>query len=223
MATTANCAILAQGVKTKVATTNNGAYFIPYNFSGAIVCSDGTSIHSQILTLDYTIKSTEPYVHRLLDEYKVDDWTDYQELKKLETKLVKLVIARYVSFSQQNYQWIWPILTIALVILYCATISGVIYCWCKTCRKIKKMPIRTINNVVKYVPTEAQEPITAATSTLQVNETQQLYPVMQGPTSILEIKKPINEAKTNRLRSADAVRAIFHPPEKETKRIQLDY
>ena len=68
MATTANCAILAQGVTTKIAKTNNGAYFIPYNFSGAIVCSDGTSIPSQILTLDYTIKYTEPYVHRLPQE-----------------------------------------------------------------------------------------------------------------------------------------------------------
>ena len=85
------------------------------------------------------------------------------------------------------------------------------------------MPIRTINNIVKYVPTEVQEPIPAATSTLQANETQNLCPVMQGPTSILEIKKTINEAKTNRARSADAVRAIIHPPEKETKRIQLDY
>ena len=85
------------------------------------------------------------------------------------------------------------------------------------------MPIRTIKNVVKYVPTEAQKPIPAATNTLQVNETQQLYPVMQGPTSILEIKKPINEAKTHQARSADAVGAIFHPPEKETKRIKLDY
>ena len=46
---------------------------------------------------------------------------------------------------------------------------------------------------------------------------------MQGPTSILEIKKPINEPTSNHARSADAVRAIFHPPEKETKRIQLDY
>ena len=85
------------------------------------------------------------------------------------------------------------------------------------------MPIRTINNIVKYVPIEGQEPIPATTSTLQANKTQQLYPVMQKPTSILEIKKPINEAKTNRARSADAVRAIFHPPEKKTKRIQLDY
>ena len=85
------------------------------------------------------------------------------------------------------------------------------------------MPIRTINNILKYVPTEVQEPILPATSNLQANETQNLYPVIQGPTSILEVKKPINEAKTNRARSADAVRAIFHPPEKETKRIQLDY
>ena len=85
------------------------------------------------------------------------------------------------------------------------------------------MPIRTINNVVKYLPTEEQEPLPAATSTLQVNKTQKLYPVMHGPTSILEFKKPNKEAKTNRARLADAVRAKFHPPEKERKRIQLDY
>ena len=85
------------------------------------------------------------------------------------------------------------------------------------------MPIRTIDNVVKYLPTEIQEPVPAATSTLQANKSENLYPVLQGPTSILEITKPINEAKRNRSRSADAVRAIFHPPEKENKRIQLDY
>ena len=102
MATTANCAILAQGVTTKIAKTNNRAYFIQYNFSGAIVCSDGTSIPSQILTLDYTIKFTELYMHRLpqeLDEYKVEDWTDYQDLKKLKTGLVKQVIARCVILA----------------------------------------------------------------------------------------------------------------------------
>ena len=50
LATTADCAIFAQGVMTKIAKTNNGAYFILNNFSGAIVCSDGISIPSQILT-----------------------------------------------------------------------------------------------------------------------------------------------------------------------------
>ena len=87
--------------------------------------------------------------------------------------------------------------------------------------KDKKMPIRTINNVVKYVSTEIQEPITATSSTLQANETHQLYSLMQGPTSILKVKMSINEAKSNRSRSADAVRAIFDLPENETKRILL--
>ena len=70
----------------------------------------------------------EPYVYRIpqeLEEYKEDHWTDFQELKMPETGLVKQVFARYVSFLQQNYQWIWPILTIALVILYCTTTSAV--------------------------------------------------------------------------------------------------
>ena len=85
------------------------------------------------------------------------------------------------------------------------------------------MPIRTINNILKYVPTEIQEPVPAATSTLPANESENIYPLMQGPISFLEVKKQIYEAKCNRSRSADAVRAIFHPPEKENKRIQLDY
>ena len=58
METIANCTILAEGVTTKIAKTINGAYFIPYNFSGAIVYSNGTSISRQILTLDYTMKYT---------------------------------------------------------------------------------------------------------------------------------------------------------------------
>ena len=49
------------------------------------------------------------------------------------------------------------------------------------------MFIRTINNIVKYVPTEVQEPLLTANCTLQANETQQIYPVMQNPTSILEV------------------------------------
>ena len=67
---------------------------------------------------------------------------------------------------------------------------------------------------MKYVLTEIQEPVPAATSTLQANESKNLYPVMQRPTSILEVKKPLDEAKSNRSRSADAVRAIVHPSEK---------
>ena len=99
MSKTANCVILASGVTTRIAKAINKAYFISYNFSGVIVFSDGTSIPSQILKLDYTIKYTEPAVHRLhqkLKEYKANDWTDYDKLKKLETGLVKQVIARYV-------------------------------------------------------------------------------------------------------------------------------
>ena len=45
------------------------------------------------------------------------------------------------------------------------------------------------------MPTEVRELIPAASSSLQANKTQQLYPIMQGPTNILEVKTPINEAK----------------------------
>ena len=68
MATTANCAILAEGVTTPIAIANNGALFIAYSFSGEIVFVKNTSISNQILTLDYTIKYTELYVHRLPPE-----------------------------------------------------------------------------------------------------------------------------------------------------------
>ena len=172
-----------------------------------------------------TLKNTRnPYVHPLpqeLEEYKVEDWTDYKELKNIETSLAKQVIAHYTTFSQNNYQWIWPILTIALIILYCATISGVIYCWCKTCRKIKRIPIRTIDHVVEYVPANSQEQVPSTGSNLQANENAKLYPELPGATSIL--KTNIQSENKNRSRSADAVRAIFHPEKKEEQRIQLDY
>ena len=60
------------------------------------------------------------------------------------------------------------------------------------------MPIRSIKNIVKFMPTEIQEPVPAATSTLQANESENLYPVRQRPTSILEVKKQTKEAKSNR-------------------------
>lgn len=118
MATTVNCSILA-GVTTRIENTINKAYFITYNVSGAIMCSDKTSIFSQILLFDYTIKYTEHYVQRIfqkLDKYVID-WTNYQKLETLVTQLVNKVIARYVSFLQQNLQWKRPILTITLVII----------------------------------------------------------------------------------------------------------
>ena len=63
MATTANCAILA-GVTTRIAEQ-----LTEHTLSRKIiltqVCSDGTSIPSNILSLEYTIKYTTPYVHRL--------------------------------------------------------------------------------------------------------------------------------------------------------------
>ena len=75
------------------------------------------------------------------------------------------------------------------------------------------------------MPTEIQEPVPAATSTLQANESENLYPVRQRPTSILEVKKQTKEAKSNRSRSVDDVHAIFHPPKNENKGMfsVLDY
>ena len=74
---------------------------------------------------------------------------------------------------------------------------------------------------MKYLPTKIQEQIPAATSTLQANETQQIYPVMQGPTSILEVKKPMIEEKSYRSNSADAVHAIFYLTEKNKNSTEL--
>ena len=82
MATTANSAISAS-VTTKIAKTNNESYFITYNLSSAIIWFNETSIVRQIITLEYKIKYTETYVHRIpqeLKEYNVKNWTNYQEL-----------------------------------------------------------------------------------------------------------------------------------------------
>ena len=60
MEATTNSAILAKGVTTAIAKTINAAYFITYNLSGAIVCSNKTSTSRKIQKFNYTIKYTEP-------------------------------------------------------------------------------------------------------------------------------------------------------------------
>ena len=107
-----------------------------------------------------------------LKNWKNIKWrtTHYQELKKLETGLVKQVIAVYLSFSQKLSVDMADTNNRANDFLL-RNYFIIIYCWCKTCRIIKRMPIHTVYNIVKYVPTEVQEPIPAANSTLQANET----------------------------------------------------
>ena len=63
-----------------------------------------------------------------LNEYKENDWTDYQKLKKLKTEQVKQIINRFLILSAK--------LSVDMVntnnsaiIFYCETISAVIYCW----------------------------------------------------------------------------------------------
>ena len=92
--------------------------------------------------------------------------------------------------------------------------------------KVKRTSVRTIEQVVKYVPTNTEEQILSTSSNLQANEIEKIYSRLPGPTSIFEVKKALmveNKPKSSRARSADAVRAIFHPQEKEQKRIQMDY
>ena len=68
---------------------------MPYNFTGAVVCSDGLSLPSETRSLDYTVLYSEPYTPSLpepLKSYTVDDWTDYKTLKEIDTGLAALSV-----------------------------------------------------------------------------------------------------------------------------------
>ena len=188
IATKSNCSITSKGVTRPIVARNNSAYYIPFLLTGAALCSDGTSIPSFALDLIFNVKYTEHYIHELpqeLHDYTVDDWTDYKGLKKLQTGLAKQLIARYTTFSRENYHWIWPVFAITLAILYCATTAAMIYCWCKMVCKIKRTSVRTFEHVVKYVLTNTEEQIPSTSSNLRAKEIEKIYPQLPGPTSIL--------------------------------------
>ena len=154
IATKANCSLIQKKDTIVFPPKNTSAYYVFYKFKIAVKCSDGTSIPIFDLDMTYDVKYTEPYIHVLphdLHEFTVDDWTDYKDLEKLQTGLAKQLIARYNTFSQENYHWIWPVLAISLAVLYCATTAALIYCWCKMFCKVKRTSVRTIEQVVKYV------------------------------------------------------------------------
>lgn len=110
--------------------SSNGVYFQPFNFTGALICDDGLAYPSEIRNVNYSVQYTEPYIHNFTKSstnYVVNDWTDYKKLNELESGLATQVISRYVAFSYDNYQWIWPLLTLALIIIYIATITAGVY------------------------------------------------------------------------------------------------
>ena len=84
--------------------SNIGVLFQPHNFAGALVCSDGLSVPAETSNLKVDLHYSEPIIHQLLSpsgEYKVEEWTDYDKVKMLETSLDSQIIKTYSTFSKE--------------------------------------------------------------------------------------------------------------------------
>ena len=111
-----------------------GVLFQPHNFTGALVCSDGLSVPAETRKLEVDLYYSEPFIHQLphpSNEYKVEEWTDYNEVKMLETSLASQIIKCYSTFSKENQQWIWPIIMMITTLLLITFVTTAVYCYCK--------------------------------------------------------------------------------------------
>ena len=122
-------------------------------------------------------------------------------------------MSRYTSFSRDNYQWIWPILTFALVILYASTIAIGIYCWCKKCKKIIPGTARTNSNAVRYTPSAEDDG--GATSILRVKQ------IAIVPTQVTSSSS--SNEQSRRSRSVDPVKGVFRSIKTTEMEGGLDY
>ena len=202
IASKATCSIEHLVSRQVLISKPNGVYYVEFNFTGAVVCSDGLSLPSELRSIEYTELYSEPYTPQLphpLSSYTVEDWTDYKTLKEIETGLAAQVVSRYISFSRENDQWIWVILTFAEVILYASAISIGINCWCKMCKKIILGTARTNSNAVRYTPSAEDD--SGATSILRVIQ------IAIVPTQITSSSS--SNEQSRRLRSVDQIKGVF--------------
>ena len=134
LATKASCSEDSVGAHSSKVIPSNGVIFQPHNFTGALVCSDGLSVPSETRNLEFDLHYTEPFIHQLprpSTEYKVEDWTDYNEVRMLETNLASQVIKKYSAFSKENQHFIWPVLMMIIVLTLISGLTAAVYCYCK--------------------------------------------------------------------------------------------
>ena len=101
------------------------------HFTGALICSDGLSVSAETRNQRVYLHYSEPFIHQLPRpscEYKVEDWTDYNKVKMLETSLASQIIKTYSTFSKENRQWIWPIIMIITTLL-CISFVAIVVCF----------------------------------------------------------------------------------------------
>ena len=141
LATKASCSENTVGANNPKSIPVNGVFYQPHNFTGALVCSDGLSVPSEKRSLEYVLHYSEPFIHQLphpSKEYKVKEWTDYNEVKMLETSLASQIIKGYSTFSKENQQWIWPIFMVFTTFILITGITAAVYCYCKGFRCASK-------------------------------------------------------------------------------------
>ena len=134
LATKASCSESSVRAHNPKLIPDNGVFYQPHNFTGALICSDGLSVPSEKRSLEYALHYSEPFYHQLphpSNEYEVKEWTDYSEVKMLETSLASQVIKKYSAFSKENKHFIWPILMIIILLTLISALTAAVYCYCK--------------------------------------------------------------------------------------------
>ena len=134
LATKASCSEDSVGAHSPKIIPVSRVFFQPHNFTGALVCSDGLSVPSETRIIEFDLHYSEPFIHQLphpSNEYKVEEWTDYDEVKILETSLASQVIKKYSAFSKENQHFIWPFLMIIIMLTLVSGLTAAVYCYCK--------------------------------------------------------------------------------------------
>ena len=210
LATKALCSENSVSTKHPKVIPINGVLFQPFNFTGALVCSDGLSVPSESRYMHFDLHYTEPFIHQLphpSNEYKVEDWMDYSEVKMLETSLASQVIKTYTAFSRDNQQWIWPIIMIITTLLLITSITAAVYCYCKGC----EFPSRNHSFEHRRVSYRAAShhslhplPIVQPVSVVAEVTPQVTVELVESPAPTLRKKTPKREKRQLRTRSTSS-------------------
>ena len=76
LAIKANCLENSVDAQNPKVISNIGVLFQPYNFTGALVCSNGLSVSAETRNLKVDLHYSEPFIHQLphpSNEYKVEE------------------------------------------------------------------------------------------------------------------------------------------------------
>ena len=201
IATKSTCSEKSVTEETPVPTPANGVIFQPFDFTGVFQCQDGLSLPSENRNLVYKTIFSAHYEHVKAPEiepYTVTEWTDYKKIKDLESGLARQYLKKYSQFSQTNLHWIWPIIAMALAIIYIGTIVAIIYYYCRKCRSVRRVRFRAHYDHTQNIAQDLLGGLALqqATSILQAKEVAPLSSQAQGTVTIPQPAPPTKQTKS---------------------------